>query len=176
MGHIADGDRRRPNVWAHQRFHHADGSRPVLYAWLLLEAGLAPCAAYEEAVRLATGARRFIDISAHLGAGDALVKVEGEPDEEQVTSFVQATLGSGLVEKMQPSNAESHLSPGYVRIANVRIRRCRRWPTEEHTRSPAPRSAARRLPFSPVIRARGIACWRLSLARSAARGAAGCRT
>ena len=62
MGRIADGDQRRPGVWAHHLFHHADGSWPVLYAWLRLEAGLAPCAAYEEAVRLATGARRHVDL------------------------------------------------------------------------------------------------------------------
>lgn len=62
MGRIADGDDRRPGIWAHHRFHHADGSWPVLYAWLRLEAGLAPCAAYEEAVRLATGARRHVDL------------------------------------------------------------------------------------------------------------------
>jgi hypothetical protein len=35
----------------------------VLYAWLRLEAGLAPCAAYEEAVRRATGVRKRVDLA-----------------------------------------------------------------------------------------------------------------
>jgi len=70
MGRIRDGDRRRPGIWAHHRFHHADGSWPVLYAWLRLEAGLAPCVAYEEAVRLATGARRSVELSPHIVAGE----------------------------------------------------------------------------------------------------------
>jgi hypothetical protein len=68
MGRIADGDQRRPGIWAHHRFHHADGSWPVLYAWLRLATGLAPCAAYEEAVRLARDARRSVDLSAHINA------------------------------------------------------------------------------------------------------------
>jgi len=70
MGRVAGADQRRPGIYAHHNFHHADGAWPVLYAWLRLEAGLAPCAAYEEAVRLATGARRSIDLSAHLAARD----------------------------------------------------------------------------------------------------------
>lgn len=70
MGRVAGADQRRPGVYAHHNFHHADGAWPVLYAWLRLEAGLAPCAAYEEAVGLATEARRSVDLSAHLDAGD----------------------------------------------------------------------------------------------------------
>lgn len=58
MGRIADGDTRRPGIWAHTYFHHADGAWLVLYAWLRLEAGLAPCVAYEEAARRAEGQRR----------------------------------------------------------------------------------------------------------------------
>ena len=45
-------------VLAHQYFGHADGSMLVLYAWLRLEAGLAPDVAFEEAVKRATGVRR----------------------------------------------------------------------------------------------------------------------
>ena len=71
MGRISDGDQRRPGVWAHHYFHHADGAWPVLNAWLRLAAGLAPCAAYEEAVRLARGARRSVDLTAHIDAGVA---------------------------------------------------------------------------------------------------------
>jgi len=62
MGRVRDGDRREPGIWAHHYFHHADGAWPVLYAWLRLEAGLAPCAAYEEAVRRATEVRRRVDL------------------------------------------------------------------------------------------------------------------
>jgi len=62
MGRVPDGDKRRPGIWAHQYFHHADGAWLVLYAWLRLEAGLAPCAAYEDAVRRAEGARRRVDL------------------------------------------------------------------------------------------------------------------
>ena len=47
-----------PGVLAHQYFGHADGSMLVLYAWLRLEAGLAPDVAFEEAVKRATGVRR----------------------------------------------------------------------------------------------------------------------
>jgi hypothetical protein len=47
-----------PGVLAHQYFGHADGSMLVLYAWLRLEAGLAPDVAFEEAVKRTTGVRR----------------------------------------------------------------------------------------------------------------------
>ncbi|MCA9561733.1 MAG: N-acetylmuramoyl-L-alanine amidase [Myxococcales bacterium] len=63
MGRVPNGDTREPGVWAHHYFHHADGAWPVLYAWLRLEAGLAPCAAYEEAVRRATGVRKRVDLA-----------------------------------------------------------------------------------------------------------------
>jgi len=63
MGRVSDGDQRRPGVWAHHYFHHADGAWLVLYAWLRLEAGLTSCTAYEEAARRATGARRNVDVA-----------------------------------------------------------------------------------------------------------------
>lgn len=63
MGRVDGGDQRRPGVYAHHYFGHADGAWLVLYAWLRLEIGLPPCAAYEEAVRRATGARSTIDVS-----------------------------------------------------------------------------------------------------------------
>ncbi len=47
-----------PGVLAHQYFGHADGSMLVLYAWLRIEAGLAPDVAFEEAVKRTTGVRR----------------------------------------------------------------------------------------------------------------------
>ena len=64
MGRIAGTlDARRPGIYAHHFFNHADGLFPVLYAWLRLEAGLAPSTAYEEAIRRATGATKHIDVS-----------------------------------------------------------------------------------------------------------------
>ena len=47
-----------PGVLAHQYFGHADGPMLVLYAWLRVEAGLAPDIAFEEAVKRSTGVRR----------------------------------------------------------------------------------------------------------------------
>ena len=69
MGRVEGADQRRPGVYAHHAFGHADGSWLVLYAWLRLEAGLAPCAAYEEAAGRAEGARRVIDLSDLAGGG-----------------------------------------------------------------------------------------------------------
>jgi hypothetical protein len=64
MGSVAGTLRlRQPGVYAHHYFNHADGLFPVLYAWLRLEAGLAPSTAYEEAIRRATGATKHIDVS-----------------------------------------------------------------------------------------------------------------
>jgi len=63
MNRLADGEVRKPGIYAHTYFHHADGAWLVLYAWLRLEAGLAPCHAYDEAIRRATGVRRFVDLA-----------------------------------------------------------------------------------------------------------------
>jgi hypothetical protein len=63
MGRVDGGDQRRPGVYAHHYFGHADGAWLILYAWLRLEVGLPPCVAYEEAVARATSARRTIDVS-----------------------------------------------------------------------------------------------------------------
>jgi hypothetical protein len=62
MGRLRGASERRPGVYAHHYFGHADGAWPVLYAWLRLEAGLPPAAAYEEAARRASGARRSIPL------------------------------------------------------------------------------------------------------------------
>ncbi len=51
-----------PGVLAHHYFGHADGAWLVLYAWMRLEAGLAPDVAFNEAVRRAEGARRAVDV------------------------------------------------------------------------------------------------------------------
>ncbi len=71
LGRVPGADQRRPGVYAHHNFHHADGAWLVLYAWLRLEAGLTPCAAYEEAVHRAEGARRRVDLSDLSGGGAA---------------------------------------------------------------------------------------------------------
>lgn len=63
MGRVDGADHPTAGIYAHHYFGHADGAWPVLYAWLRLEVGLPPCAAYEEAVTRATGARRTIDVS-----------------------------------------------------------------------------------------------------------------
>lgn len=63
MSRLADGDQRVPGVYAHTYFHHADGAWLVLYTWLRLEAGMPECIAYEEAIRRATGVRRFVDLA-----------------------------------------------------------------------------------------------------------------
>jgi hypothetical protein len=63
MNRLADGDVRKPGIYAHTYFHHADGAWLVLYAWLRIEAGLTPCDAYGEATRRATGTRRYVDLA-----------------------------------------------------------------------------------------------------------------
>ena len=63
MGVVSGADQRRPGVYAHHYFAHADGAWLALYAWLRLEAGLEPNLAYEEATRRATNARGSIDVS-----------------------------------------------------------------------------------------------------------------
>ncbi|MFZ5787410.1 MAG: N-acetylmuramoyl-L-alanine amidase [Acidobacteriota bacterium] len=63
LGPVESAAKLRPGLYAHHYFGHADGAWLVLYAWLRLEAGLAPEAAFEDAVRRATGARRRVDLS-----------------------------------------------------------------------------------------------------------------
>jgi len=63
LGRVKGAEERAPGVYAHHYFGHADAAWPALYAWLRLEAGLPPCLAYEEAIRRATGVRRFADVS-----------------------------------------------------------------------------------------------------------------
>ncbi len=63
LGRVPGADQRRPGVYAHHHFEHADGAWLALYAWLRLEARLDPDPAYEEATRRATDARRSIDVS-----------------------------------------------------------------------------------------------------------------
>ena len=63
MAAVRGANRPKPGIYAHQYFGHADGSLLVLYAWLRLEAGLAPEAAYAEAVRRSTGVRWSVDLA-----------------------------------------------------------------------------------------------------------------
>lgn len=58
LGLVAAAAKPTPGILAHQYFGHADGSMLVLYAWLRVEAGLAPDVALEEAVKRTTGVRR----------------------------------------------------------------------------------------------------------------------
>jgi hypothetical protein len=58
LGLVTGAEKPTPGIFAHQYFGHADGSFLVLYAWLRLEAGLAPNIAFEEAVKRTTGVRR----------------------------------------------------------------------------------------------------------------------
>jgi len=60
MSKVPGGERPGPGIYAHTYFGHADGSWLVLYAWLRLEAGRSPEAAYEEAARLGTTSERAV--------------------------------------------------------------------------------------------------------------------
>jgi hypothetical protein len=62
LGPVAEAKKPIPGVLAHHYFGHADGAWLVLYAWLRLEAGLAPDSAFDESVRRATGARGAADV------------------------------------------------------------------------------------------------------------------
>ena len=63
MAEVESAAKLKPGVYAHHYFGHADGSLFVLYAWLRLEAGLAPEAAFAEAVRRGTGVRWTVDLA-----------------------------------------------------------------------------------------------------------------
>ena len=63
MAEVESAAKLKPGVYAHHYFGHADGSLLVLYAWLRLEAGLAPEAAFTEAVRRGTGVRWNVDLA-----------------------------------------------------------------------------------------------------------------
>jgi hypothetical protein len=63
MAEVESAAKLKPGVYAHHYFGHADGSLLVLYAWLRLEAGLAPEAAFAEAVRRGTGVRWNVDLA-----------------------------------------------------------------------------------------------------------------
>ena len=62
------GDRPTPGIYAHHHVgRHADGAFPVLYAWLRVEIGMKADDALAEALRLATGGGRWLDVAHLLG-------------------------------------------------------------------------------------------------------------
>ena len=68
MAEVESAAKLKPGVYAHHYFGHADGSLLVLYAWLRLEAGLAPDAAFAEAARRGTGVGWNVDLADFIGA------------------------------------------------------------------------------------------------------------
>jgi peptidoglycan hydrolase-like protein with peptidoglycan-binding domain len=62
MGRMAGAEKRKPGVYAHTYFAHADGSWLVLYAFLRIEKGRTPAQAYGEAIQLATTSQQFVTI------------------------------------------------------------------------------------------------------------------
>lgn len=62
MRELATGDRDGGVIAHHQIGGHADGAFPGLYAYLRIERGLASRDAYETAIELATGARRWVTL------------------------------------------------------------------------------------------------------------------
>jgi len=69
MGRVLKARLRKPGIYAHHYFGHADGAWLVLYSWLRIEAGMEPHAAFEEAVKRAVGAKKPIDLSDIIKAG-----------------------------------------------------------------------------------------------------------
>ena len=63
MARVPGAEDRRPGVYAHTYFHHADGAFPTLYAWMRVAGGLAPSRAYEEAIRRVTDVQRQVNVS-----------------------------------------------------------------------------------------------------------------
>ena len=74
MGRVFAAKLRKPGIYAHHYFGHADGAWLVLYCWLRAEAGFDPEQAYDEAVKRAVGAKRFIDLSDIIGADSPVGK------------------------------------------------------------------------------------------------------
>jgi hypothetical protein len=62
MSTAPGAERRRPGIYAHTYFNHADGAWLVLYAWLRLEAGYPPTDAYAEAIRRGETSRKYVDL------------------------------------------------------------------------------------------------------------------
>jgi len=106
MGRVLSAKFRKPGIYAHTYFGHADGPWLILYAWLRLEAGLAPEAAYDEATRRATGARRRVDLSdlltsgaPHLGASGAAASMS---ESSQAMSELRSRPGGRAKANLSP--------------------------------------------------------------------------
>jgi hypothetical protein len=63
MGPVLGATKLVPGIYAHQYFHHADGSFLVLYSFLRIVCGLSVDDAYSESIRRATGARGVVDLT-----------------------------------------------------------------------------------------------------------------
>lgn len=74
MGRVLSAKLRKPGIYAHHYFGHADGAWLVLYCWLRAEAGFDSHRAYEEAVKRAVGAKKSIDLSDIIEAGTPVGK------------------------------------------------------------------------------------------------------
>jgi len=75
MGRVLSAKLRKPGIYAHHYFGHADGAWLVLYSWLHIEASMEPKDAFEEAVKRALGIKKRVDLSDIIDAG-ALVGKE----------------------------------------------------------------------------------------------------
>lgn len=65
LSKVSGLDRVKGGVYSHQQIgRHADGSWPLLYAFLRTQRGIPACQAYGLAVKMATGARGYADLSA----------------------------------------------------------------------------------------------------------------
>lgn len=70
LGRVSGADYPIGGILSHLNFGHADGGFPILYTWLRSERGLDSNNAYEESLRLTTGARGFADLSYYSSAND----------------------------------------------------------------------------------------------------------
>jgi hypothetical protein len=69
MGRVEGAAAPRPGIYAHSAFHHADGSWPLLYAYLRLELGLAPADAHERAASIGQSRRPRVRMDATDATG-----------------------------------------------------------------------------------------------------------
>lgn len=74
MGRVISAKLRKPGIYAHHYFGHADGAWLVLYCWLRIERGMDPKNAFEQAVNRAVGTKKSIDLSDLIKAGTPVGK------------------------------------------------------------------------------------------------------
>ncbi|MBN2528953.1 MAG: N-acetylmuramoyl-L-alanine amidase [Deltaproteobacteria bacterium] len=63
LGRVLAAKRRKPGIYAHHYFGHADGAWLILYCWLRFEAGLDSPRAYDEAIKRTVGVKKFADVN-----------------------------------------------------------------------------------------------------------------